>query len=64
MNKATKDLDQAKDNAYQHVKSFLDGKKFTLVTGIANPIPLVTFLNDKGLQFEHLKYRTRPYQYA
>jgi tetraacyldisaccharide 4'-kinase len=30
---------------------------FTLVTGIANPDPLVQFLNDKKLSFEHLKFK-------
>lgn len=48
--------DHLKSKTDQLPLSFLDGKKFALVTGIANPIPLVTFLNDKGLQFEHLKY--------
>ncbi|MEP2936933.1 MAG: tetraacyldisaccharide 4'-kinase [Gilvibacter sp.] len=36
--------------------SFLSGKRFTLVTGIANPNPLVAFLESKGFDFEHLKY--------
>ncbi|WP_452222940.1 tetraacyldisaccharide 4'-kinase [Lacinutrix chionoecetis] len=31
-------------------------EKFTLVTGIANAKPLVDFLKDKGLKFNHLKY--------
>jgi tetraacyldisaccharide 4'-kinase len=30
--------------------------KFTLVTGIANAKPLVEFLADKGLKFDHLEY--------
>ena len=30
--------------------------KFTLVTGIANAKPLVNFLKEKGLDFEHLEY--------
>ena len=34
----------------------LDTKPFTLVTGIADPYPLVSFLKEKGYQFEHLKY--------
>ena len=29
---------------------------FTLLTGIADPAPLVSFLKGKGLNFEHLKY--------
>lgn len=36
--------------------SFLDTKKITLVTGIANPKPLVSFLNSKGLNFVHKEY--------
>ncbi|MFD0763190.1 tetraacyldisaccharide 4'-kinase [Lutibacter aestuarii] len=34
----------------------LKNKKNILVTGIANPQPLIDFLNDKGLIFKHLKY--------
>lgn len=30
---------------------------FTLVTGIANAFPLVHFLNEKGLKFEHLNFK-------
>jgi len=30
--------------------------KFTLVTGIANAKPLVDFLKNKGLEFDHLEY--------
>ncbi|WP_426431279.1 tetraacyldisaccharide 4'-kinase [Winogradskyella sp. HB-48] len=30
--------------------------KFTLVTGIANAMPLVDFLINKGLKFDHLEY--------
>jgi len=36
--------------------SYLDGKPFTLVTGIAKPEPLVAFLKEKGFDFEHLRY--------
>ena len=34
----------------------LKGKSFTLVTGIANPKPLMYHLTEHGLDFEHLKY--------
>ena len=34
----------------------LTSTPFTLVTGIANPKPLVDFLKKKNLDFEHLKY--------
>ncbi|WP_415375569.1 tetraacyldisaccharide 4'-kinase [Patiriisocius sp. Uisw_017] len=36
---------------------YLKGKYFTLVTGIANPKPLVDFLTEHSLKFEHIKYR-------
>ena len=35
----------------------LKNEPFTLVTGIANPKPLVNFLERKGLQFEHLEFK-------
>ncbi len=35
----------------------LKSKKFTLITGIANPKPLLLFLNENNLVFEHLKFR-------
>ena len=31
-------------------------EEFTLVTGIANPYPLVNFLTEKGARFNHLKF--------
>jgi len=35
----------------------LKNKKITLVTGIANPEPLVTFLTQYGIEVLHLRYR-------
>lgn len=35
----------------------LKDKKITLVTGIANPKPLVDFLNSNGVSFEHLSFK-------
>lgn len=32
---------------------FLKGRNFTLITGIANPTPLVNFLKGKDLEFHH-----------
>ncbi len=32
-------------------------QNFTLVTGIANPIPLLYFLKSKSLKFEHLNFK-------
>ena len=34
----------------------LKNRKVTLVTGIANPAPLVDYLEKEGLSFEHLKF--------
>ncbi|MGB5316146.1 MAG: tetraacyldisaccharide 4'-kinase, partial [Robiginitalea sp.] len=34
----------------------LKKEKFTLVTGIARPEPLIAYLKESGIQFEHLKY--------
>ena len=38
------------------IQQRLQGEQFTLVTGIANPKPLVGHLTSLGLDFEHLKY--------
>ena len=35
---------------------YLEKKKFTLVTGIANPKPLVKFLQDHNLEFSHKSF--------
>ncbi|MBT2161865.1 tetraacyldisaccharide 4'-kinase [Zobellia barbeyronii] len=35
----------------------LKTKEVTLVTGIANPQPLLDYLKSKGLRFEHLKFK-------
>lgn len=37
--------------------SDLEAETFTLVTGIANPKPLEDYLENKGLKFEHLKFK-------
>ena len=36
--------------------TYLKDKKFTLVTGIANPKPLVTFLKDQQFNFKHQQF--------
>jgi len=36
--------------------TYLANKHFTLVTGIANPKPLVAFLQEKGMKFQHQKF--------
>lgn len=41
--------------------SYLKDKPFTLVTGIANPVPLITFLKSKQFQFHHLKFSDHHY---
>ncbi|NND63813.1 MAG: tetraacyldisaccharide 4'-kinase [Flavobacteriaceae bacterium] len=35
---------------------YLKDKEFTLVTGIANPKPLLAYLQGKGYKFQHKKY--------
>ncbi len=40
---------------------YLLDKKFTLLTGIANPDPLVAFLQKQGFYFEHEKFRDHHY---
>ena len=35
----------------------LNNKKFTLVTGIANPKPLIEYLNSLDLVFEHIEFK-------
>ncbi len=40
----------------QRIETLKD-ERFTLVTGIANPKPLEDYLNIKGLNFEHLRFK-------
>ena len=49
---------QYADSVFSKTKSLKikELPKFCLVTGIANPKPLVEFLRLKGLQFEHFNY--------
>ncbi|TYB79295.1 tetraacyldisaccharide 4'-kinase [Bizionia myxarmorum] len=37
-------------------RSLMDLESFTLITGIANANPLVAYLKNKGLEFEHLNF--------
>jgi len=37
--------------------TFLKGKKFTLVSGIANANPLLKYLNEEGYNYEHLNFK-------
>lgn len=39
----------------------LTGTPFTLITGIADPAPLLSYLNTAGLVFEHLKFGDHHY---
>ena len=52
---------QYSDSVYGRNRSFtikeLKNNHFTLVTGIANPLPLVKFLKEQGLEFDHKAYR-------
>ncbi|TQD33631.1 tetraacyldisaccharide 4'-kinase [Haloflavibacter putidus] len=43
-------------NGIQEIPLSLFANHFTLVTGIANPKPLVNFLKEQDLVFEHLNY--------
>lgn len=47
---------EIKSSTESHPLSFLNDKPFTLVTGIANPNPLVVFLKRQGLTFSHKSY--------
>jgi tetraacyldisaccharide 4'-kinase len=48
---------EAVENASESIKlTELMGRKFTLVTGIANPKPLVEDLKNRNLDFEHLAF--------
>lgn len=49
--------DELKGNTPTLTLNGLLGQKITLVTGIANPKPLVRYLKDKGLDLEHLEFR-------
>lgn len=42
--------------SYNRALELADLPKFTLVTGIANATPLVDYLANKGLKFDHLEY--------
>ncbi len=46
-----------KGNTSSIVLNALLGKKVTLVTGIANPKPLVSYLEKKGMDLEHLQFK-------
>ncbi|MRI00470.1 tetraacyldisaccharide 4'-kinase [Kriegella sp. EG-1] len=35
----------------------IQDKQVTLVTGIANPLPLIDYLNSKSINFEHLRFK-------
>ncbi len=47
---------ELKDGIGPKPLNYLNGKKFTLVTGIANPKPLVEFLKTQNLNFDHKSY--------
>ena len=44
------------NNGDRHAFALKDFDNFTLVTGIANPKPLLNFLNEKQKNFEHFKF--------
>lgn len=47
---------EIRNDAVSKPLHYLEGKIFTLVTGIANPKPLVEFLKSEGLKFQHLQF--------
>src|SRR5690554_5462208 len=47
---------EIKNEASSKPLAYLNNKEFSLVTGIANPKPLVTFLKTEGLTFVHKAY--------
>jgi tetraacyldisaccharide 4'-kinase len=49
--------DKIKNLLGEQELKYLKGKTFTLVTGIADSKPLVDFLYNKGLSFEHLNFK-------
>lgn len=49
--------DSMKNTLSEKNLSFLIGKKFTLVTGIANSKPLVDYLNASGFDFDHINFK-------
>ena len=54
----TIDYDQTARHKQEDVAlSVLQDKEVTLVTGIANPLPLLNFLNSKDITYTHKKYR-------
>ncbi|MDT7829637.1 tetraacyldisaccharide 4'-kinase [Pricia sp. S334] len=49
--------EELKGNSHNVSLDYFRGKNPTLVTGIANPEPLVAHLKGSGLRFEHLRFR-------
>lgn len=47
---------EIKNEASSKPLTYLKNKEFSLITGIANPKPLVTFLKTEGLTFVHKAY--------
>lgn len=48
--------DEIRDNQEKISLQSLQSEKVCLVTGIANPAPLVEFLKNQNIDFEHLKF--------
>lgn len=47
---------EIKNNSETKPLDYLNGKEFLLVTGIANPKPLISFLKSEGLKFEEKSF--------
>jgi tetraacyldisaccharide 4'-kinase len=50
-----------KDNGEAKPLDFFRGQSVTLVTGIADPAPLIAYLGEAGLSFEHARFKDHHY---
>lgn len=50
-----------KDNGEAHPLDYFRDRSLTLVTGIADPAPLIDYLRQAGLNFEHARFKDHHY---
>ena len=55
--KVSGDLDSMQEDTNSFTLDYFRDKKLTLVTGIANPKPLLSYLEAAGLVVEHLRFK-------
>jgi tetraacyldisaccharide 4'-kinase len=53
--------DATKDNGEAQSLDYFRDRSLTLVTGIANPAPLIAHLRQTGLKFEHARFKDHHY---